>query len=135
MTDRTPPRLIDTLPFGIPIPELLVIIGGLIVFLTGTDPRSAGEIFALTLAISTTAGVVLCVPLSLGRLERIVPDLVVLAVGLAVVIWGFFFMGDTNIGGSALALLAIGVTVSATSHLLRRLLARWRQGPGDLPLP
>lgn len=117
------PKLVDVPFYGIPIPEIIAFVAGIILVVANPAEDAENNTLGTVLVIGAMLGFILCSPLSFTRVTNFVPDLVYLTIGSAWTLYGLHVMDGPNIGGGALVVATSGVPLSSASHLIRRLLA------------
>lgn len=118
------PKLVDVPFYGIPIPEIIAFVAGIILVVANPAEDAENNTLGTVLVIGAMLGFILCSPLSFTRVTNVIPDLVYLAIGSAWTLYGLYVTDGPNIGGGALVVATSGVPLSSASHLIRRLLAR-----------
>lgn len=121
--EESTPKLVDVPFYGIPIPEIIAFVAGIILVVANPAEDAENNTLGTVLVIGAMLGFILCSPLSFTRVTNFIPDLVYLAIGSAWTLYGLYVMDGPNIGGGALVVATSGVPLSSASHLIRRLLA------------
>lgn len=116
-------RLSASWGWNLPIPEVLLIIGGLILQQIYPDPRSSGPIDGELLVIFSSMGLVAGIPLVFVPLRVFWFDMAYIIIGLAVALYMRFYVDGPIIFLGLVAFLAVGMVITGMSHLMRRLLA------------
>lgn len=82
------PKLVDVPFYGIPIPEIIAFVAGIILVVANPAEDAENNTLGTVLVIGAMLGFILCSPLSFTRVTNFIPDLVYLAIGSAWTLYG-----------------------------------------------
>lgn len=118
------PRLITQRGFNLPIPEALIVLVGSILLAFFPEDQyfdiNTGGLVAVTCGVFS---LVIGIPLLFLKVSLFWFDMAYIIIGLAVALYMKFYVDGPIIFLGLVAFLAVGMVITGTSHLVRRLVA------------